>query len=94
MPEGLLLSEASHWDLHTYIDEIYHLVLRKKWCHQVAESVAYLHRHCLIHSDLYPGNFLVHAAIPGSRGLWLCDFGGSVCQNLGLDGWHPRQSFL
>jgi hypothetical protein len=34
MPEGLLLAEASHWDLQTYIDEIYRLVLRKKWCHQ------------------------------------------------------------
>lgn len=40
----------------------------------------------MIHSDLRPDNFLVHATIPTSLDLWLCDFGGSTCEKLGVDG--------
>jgi hypothetical protein len=76
MPEGLFLAEASHGDIRTYIDKNNHLVLRKKWCHQVAESVAYLDRHCVIHSDLHPGKswFMQrHPAHPASGFAILAD---------------------
>jgi serine/threonine protein kinase len=39
----------------------------------------------VIHSDLRPENFLVHEQ-NGSLDLILCDFGGAVCEELGLDG--------
>jgi serine/threonine protein kinase len=39
-----------------------------------------------VHSDLRPGNVLVHETTPGARDLQLSDFGGSVCEELGLDG--------
>jgi serine/threonine protein kinase len=51
----------------------------------------------VIHSDLRPDNFLVHSAstIPVSLDLWLCDFGGSTCERLGLDGKHlPDPGFF
>ncbi|KAI9050614.1 hypothetical protein LZ554_005773 [Drepanopeziza brunnea f. sp. 'monogermtubi'] len=38
----------------------------------------------VIHSDLKPENYLVHATADGSSlDLWLCDFGGSTCRELG-----------
>lgn len=40
----------------------------------------------MIHSDLRPENFLVHATTPTSLDLQLCDFGGSTYEKLGLDG--------
>jgi serine/threonine protein kinase len=49
----------------------------------------------VIHSDLRPENFLVHATTPTSLDLLLCDFGGSTCLKLGLDGGHlPDYGFL
>ena len=60
--------------------------LRKKWCRQTAQSIAYLHKHGVIHSDLRPEKFLVHTASEGSLDLWVCDFGGSTCEELNLDG--------
>ena len=59
---------------------------------QAAEAVTYLHEQGVIHSDLRPENYLVHATVgPGvdlspSLDLWLCDFGGSACDELGLPG--------
>ena len=38
----------------------------------------------MIHSNLRLENYLVYMA-NGSTNLWLCDFGGSTCQGLGLD---------
>lgn len=38
-----------------------------------------------MHSDLRPDNFLVHGIEP-SLDLWLCGFGGSSCEELGLSG--------
>lgn len=46
----------------------------------------------MIHSDIRPENFLVHATSPTSLDLWLCDFGGSTCEELGLDGGHLPDS--
>ncbi|TLD38556.1 kinase-like protein [Venturia nashicola] len=37
----------------------------------------------VIHSDLKPENYLVHATDGSSLDLWLCDFGGSTCPELG-----------
>ncbi|KAI1506119.1 kinase-like domain-containing protein [Biscogniauxia marginata] len=88
-PEGLLLAEASHGSLQRYLDEHGDAVpspLRKKWCRQVVESIAYIHHRGVVHSDLRPDNFLVHATTPTSLDLRLCDFGGSTCEGLGLDG--------
>ncbi|KAF6817407.1 protein kinase-like domain protein [Colletotrichum plurivorum] len=59
---------------------------RLAWCVQVAEAVDHIHGHGVVHSDLRPGNILVHETAPGILDLKLCDFGGSVCEELGLDG--------
>ncbi|KND86401.1 putative serine/threonine-protein kinase gdt2 [Tolypocladium ophioglossoides CBS 100239] len=94
-PRGLLLVESSYGNLQRYLDENYETTsssLRRKWCIQVVESIAYIHRHDVIHSDLRPENFLVHATTPTSLDLWLCDFGGSTCEKLGLDGGHLPDS--
>ncbi|KAB5511443.1 hypothetical protein GE09DRAFT_1180164 [Coniochaeta sp. 2T2.1] len=49
----------------------------------------------VINSDLRPENFLVHATTSTSLDLWLCDFGGSTCEELGLDGKHlPDPGFF
>ncbi|KAF5017626.1 hypothetical protein F66182_10426 [Fusarium sp. NRRL 66182] len=97
-PQGLLLAEASHGNLQQYLEDNGDAIpsfVRKKWCRQVAESIAYIHRQGVIHSDLRPENFLVHAITPTSLDLWLCDFGGSTCEKLGLDGKHlPDPGFF
>lgn len=96
--QGLLLAEASHGNLQSYIDErnaIIDIPLRKKWCWQTAESISYLHENGVIHSDLRPDNFLVHETTSTSLDLWLCDFGGSTCEELDLDGGHlPDDPFF
>jgi len=86
---GLLLSEASDGNLQQYLEanhDILPLPTKKKWCRQAVESVSHIHRHGVIHSDLRPENYLVHATTPTSLDLWLCDFGGSTCEKLGVDG--------
>ncbi|KAI9849702.1 MAG: hypothetical protein M1837_002828 [Sclerophora amabilis] len=86
---GLLLSEASHGNLQAYINTnntSIDLSQRKKWCHQTAEAVAYIHGRGVIHSDLRPENILLHQTTSGSLDLMLCDFGGAVCDELELDG--------
>ena len=94
----MLLAEASHGSLQRYLDENNDTIppsVRKKWCRQVVESIAYIHSRGVIHSDLRPENFLVHATTPTSLDLWLCDFGGSTCEELGLDGKHlPDPGFF
>jgi serine/threonine protein kinase len=58
-------------------------------CKQVAEAIVHVHEKYVVHSDLRPENFLVDR-VDGSSAIsiWLCDFGGSVCERLGLDGGH------
>lgn len=54
-----------------------------------------------MHSDLRPENFLINEAASGCLDLLLCDFGGAVCEELGVDGkqlpnelfYHPTQAF-
>ncbi|RDL33191.1 Protein kinase-like [Venustampulla echinocandica] len=85
---GLLLGQASHSNLQVYIDNHPSTDLRQRkiWCRQLTEALAYIHSHGVVHSDLRPKNILVHETSPGSRDLVLCDFGGSTCDELGLDG--------
>ncbi|KAI0425793.1 kinase-like protein [Xylaria sp. FL1042] len=83
-PTGLLLAEASHGSLQCLIDtdnEVIPLSLRKRWVRQAIESLACIHDRGVIHSDLRPDNFLVHG-----NDLWLCDFGKSACEELGISG--------
>jgi serine/threonine protein kinase len=69
--------------------------LRKQWCLEAAQAVAYLHSRGVIHSDLRLEQFLVHTADGISLELLLCDFGGSTCEALGLDGGHlPDDPFF
>ncbi|RDA85796.1 hypothetical protein CP532_6294 [Ophiocordyceps camponoti-leonardi (nom. inval.)] len=87
---GLLLGQASHGNLQAYLDSNPSIDLRQRilWCRQVAEAVSYIHSRGVVHSDLRPRNILVHqsATSNSSRDLWLCDFGGSTCDELALDG--------
>ena len=49
----------------------------------------------MIHSDLRPENYLVHATGESSLDLWLCDFGGSRCDELGFNVYHlPDEPFF
>ncbi|KAL2185806.1 kinase-like protein [Thermothelomyces heterothallicus CBS 203.75] len=87
--DGILLSEASHGNLQEYLDE-HHvstpLDQRLLWCRQLTEALDYIHSRGVLHSDLRPGNILVHETTPGARDLLLADFGSSVYKELGLDG--------
>lgn len=95
---GILLVEASHGNLQTYIDSHSAAMddsLRWKWSVQAVEAVAYVHRKGVIHSDLRPENFLVHGTNELSLDLWLCDFGGARCDELGSDFYHlPDDAFF
>ncbi|KAH8799642.1 kinase-like domain-containing protein [Xylogone sp. PMI_703] len=100
---GLLLNQANHGNLQAYIDNNPSIDLRQRviWCRQLTEAIAYIHSRGVVHSDLRPRNILVHETTPGSRDLLLCDFGGSTCDELGLDGgclpdgpfYHPSFGF-
>lgn len=59
---------------------------RIAWCYQITEALVHVHSHGVVHQDLRPRNVLVHETTPGARDLLLCDFGGSACGELGLDG--------
>ncbi|KAK0628115.1 kinase-like domain-containing protein [Bombardia bombarda] len=89
--QGILLGQASHGSLQAYLDaknSSIDLNLRKKWCRQAAEAIAYIHSRGVLHSDIRPDNFLVHESKPGCFDLLLCDFGGAKCDDLRLDGKH------
>jgi serine/threonine protein kinase len=58
---------------------------RQKWCLQLAETLAHVHEHGIVHSNLSPSNVLVHND-GETTSLVLADFGGSRCRDLGVDG--------
>lgn len=86
--DSILLGEASHGNLQAYLDKnpTTPQSHRLTWCRQIAEAIDHVHLCGVLHSDLRPSNILVHETTPGSRDLQLSDFGGSVCEELGLDG--------
>jgi serine/threonine protein kinase len=68
---------------------------------QAVEAIVYVHGHGVIHSDLRLENYLVHATdgppagLSLSPDLWLCDFGGSRCDELGFNVNHlPDEPFF
>jgi serine/threonine protein kinase len=62
---------------------------------QAVNAVVYVHRKGVIHSDLRSENYLVHATGGSSLDLWLCDFGGSRRDELGLNVHHlPYSPFF
>ncbi|KAB8356466.1 hypothetical protein FH972_024049 [Carpinus fangiana] len=100
---GILLAEASHGSLQAYVDSNQASMdprLRWRFCLEVAEAIAYIHEHGVVHSDLRPENYLVNATTTSpdrqsSLEVWLCDFGGSMCAELKLDGGHlPDDPFF
>ncbi|KAH6986657.1 kinase-like domain-containing protein [Ilyonectria destructans] len=95
--KALLFVEASHSSLQLYLD--HHGVPsqdnKRKWSRQVINCLEYIHRRGIIHCDIRPENFLVHATSETSLDICLCDFGGSSCEELGLDGLAlPTPAFL
>lgn len=83
----MLLGEANYGSLQRFLDEHHEIDdnTRRRWFRQATESITYIHGRGVIHSDLRPDNFLVHGTWP-QLDLWLCDFGGSSCHELGLSG--------
>jgi tRNA A-37 threonylcarbamoyl transferase component Bud32 len=85
---GLVFARASHGNLQNYLDTSNRtlcLAIREKWCRQVTEATEYIHSKGVIHSDLRPENCLVHKTNT-SLDILLCDFGGSMCAEKGIDG--------
>jgi serine/threonine protein kinase len=91
---SIKLREASNGTLQAYVEEHNLTIgdsLRYKWCLELAEGFAYLHSKGVIHSDMRLDNVLVNDTLS----LWLCDFGGSACEALGLNGGHlPDDPFF
>lgn len=84
---GILLEEANGGDLQSYMDSNSKIedALREKWSLQIAEAVAHVHEKNIIHSNLSTTNVLVHQ-VGQTTNILLADFGGSKCQELGIDG--------
>ncbi|KKY13735.1 putative protein kinase-like domain [Phaeomoniella chlamydospora] len=94
---NLILREATHGNLEDFIiaNPSIEMPLRLKFARQAIESVAYVHSKGVIHQDLRPAQFLVDETKSGSLDLLLSDFGGSLCDDLGLDGGHlPDSGFF
>jgi serine/threonine protein kinase len=84
MEDGFLFTEADSGNLQSYIDSLegnLQEVPKYDWCIQLAKSVAYVHEHGIVHSNLSTTNVLVHRTGQTTR-LILADFGGSRCSDL------------
>lgn len=93
LPKGLLFVEASAGNLQAYLDrnnESISISCRMKWRTQAAEATQYTHAKGVIHSDLRPENYLLHADANGFLNLYLTDFGGWTCGE--IDGGHLSDS--
>ncbi|KAH6894101.1 kinase-like domain-containing protein [Thelonectria olida] len=94
---GLLLSEASHGNLQDYLDD--HGPPSRanlpKWSRQIVQCLRFIHGRGVIHCDIRPENFLIHQTSQDSLDIRICDFGGSVCKEIGVDGLSlPTPAFL
>lgn len=87
-PTALLLGEASHGDLQDYLDThpAIDQSLAYKWCLHLTEALIHIHKLGVIHADMCPGNVFVHESTPGCLDLLLGDFGGSLCNDIKVDG--------
>lgn len=56
--------------------------VRRKWAEQAAEALAFVHEKGVIHCDIHPNNLLLDKQLD----IQLCDFAGSLCGALELDG--------
>jgi serine/threonine protein kinase len=88
MKAGLLLSEANCGDLQSFIENDDNKVndtQRILWSFQLAQALGYVHTKGVLHWNISATNVLLHRT--GQRiDAILADFGGSRCQELGIDG--------
>ncbi|KAF2021916.1 kinase-like protein [Aaosphaeria arxii CBS 175.79] len=90
LKDGLLLGEANCGTLQSYIDNDNNAnqltdAIRKTWCLQIAEAVAYIHEKGIVHRNLSTDNILPHKT-QKSTDIVLADFGSSRCEELGFPG--------
>ncbi|QDS71306.1 hypothetical protein FKW77_001664 [Venturia effusa] len=83
---GLLFELAANGDVRRYLgshnsSEITER-MRRKWAEQAAEALAFVHGKGVIHCDIHPNNLLLDKELD----IQLCDFAGSLCGALKLDG--------
>jgi serine/threonine protein kinase len=85
------MAEAPYGNLQGYIDTRYATLTAfdcARMCEQAADAIAHIHGKGVVHADMRPENFLVYGVEGTCPLIWLCDFGGSCCSELGLDGMH------
>ncbi|KAI5464519.1 kinase-like domain-containing protein [Mariannaea sp. PMI_226] len=96
--KALILEEASHGSLQLFFDDKHQIPseeLQRRWSRQVIECVRYIHSRGVMHCDIRPENFLIHASPDDNLNIRICDFGGSKCEELDVDGYaFPATAFL
>ncbi|KAF1352741.1 kinase-like protein [Lizonia empirigonia] len=75
---GLRFQFERNGDIRRYFSKVDFKTIpiqqRRKWVHQAAESIAYIHSKDVVHCDIHPNNFLLDDKL----NLRLCDFAGSL----------------